>query len=131
MDLPAAIKTYWYSLPTPISNYPLRFQYAEASLNPPVAIFRPNGFGRTRLNEGLYYDTHRYEFTLVNLVAESAYEDGFLAMQYMQDLGVNGIIRIRVEPDSFATPVEDGQANSWAFRFVLDIDIQPGAVIES
>lgn len=131
MDLPAAIKQYWDSLPAPLSSYPLRFQYAEASLNLPVAIFRPNGFGRKRLNAGFYYDTHRYEFTLINLVAESAYEDGFLAMQYMQDLTVVGIIRIDCDPDDFATPVEEGQANSWAFRFVLDIDIQPGSVTES
>lgn len=131
MDLPAAIKQYWDSLPAPLGSYPLRFQYAEASLNPPVAIFRPNGFGRKRLNAGFYYDTHRYEFTLINLVAESAYEDGFLAMQYMQDLAVVGIIRIDCDPDDFATPVEEGQANSWAFRFVLDIDIQPASVTES
>jgi hypothetical protein len=131
MELPAAIKQYWDSLPAPLSSYLLRFQYAEASLNPPVAIFRPNGFGRKRLNAGFYYDTHRYEFTLINLVAESAYEDGFLAMQYMQDLAVVGIIRIDCDPDDFATPVEEGQANSWAFRFVLDIDIQPGSVTES
>lgn len=122
MDLPAAINAYWDSnaaLPS------LKFQYAPAKYNPPIAILNPKGFSRERLNGNFKIDTHRYEFTVIKTDAADAFETGMAALDFMNLFSPAGLIVINGEPDSFATPVETGQANMWQFKFTIDIEIQP------
>jgi hypothetical protein len=122
MDLPQAIKAFWDTNGTLPELY---FQHAPAKTDPPVSVFRPYGFNRKRLNAGFKYDTHRYEFTVIDTDAVAAYETGFVAMDYIQTFSPSGIIGIVTEPDSYATPTETGQAHSWQFKFKAIITITP------
>jgi hypothetical protein len=122
-NLPKMIADYWSAnrgtLPA------LWLEYAPASDDPPVAVYRPMGFSRDYANVGLMMDTHRYKFDMLDTDPVAAYENGFNAITLLYAFTCPGLIVVSAEPDDFATPSETGQANVWCFGFNVDFKITP------